>query len=312
MTDTATSNSEAAENQKICGIVRPIAAMNDYPSSHWEDVHEIICEASIDAGFVARLVSENEAGGVILSDIVSNIYNNDIVVADVSGRNPNVMFELGMRMAFERPVVIIIDDDTPFSFDISPVKHLLYPRTLRFADIKRFKAELSLAISGAVEASGRRGYRGYLQQFGNIKVSKLEDQDIDIQEMAKSIIDIQRNMSRLSNLTIRSFEEVIPKNLSQSPSNVVLGETVRRGIGRTSMNETISLIIEGYPNQEALKSLGSIEGVAGVNVAKINKIRSQLTLVVTRNSSVSHVYNHAVHKLQSLGYPILMEEGSLD
>lgn len=181
-----------------CGMIRPIADMTGYTASHWRDVHDIVSEAANHAGYDLRLVSESDAASVILSEIVTNIYGNEIVVADVSGRNPNVMFELGMRMAFQKPVVIITDDETPFSFDISPVKHLIYPKTLRFAKINAFKNDLASAINASVEAHNNNPKVGYLQQFGRIEVSELGTQHINVNDMAETLVDLQRMVSGLS------------------------------------------------------------------------------------------------------------------
>lgn len=71
------------------------------------------------------------------------MYENPIVVCDVSGKNPNVMFELGIRLAFDKPTIIIKDDKTSYSFDTSPIEHLEYPRDLRYNRIEDFKSKLT-------------------------------------------------------------------------------------------------------------------------------------------------------------------------
>lgn len=119
----------AGPSKAVCGIVRPIADFEPYPRGHWLEVHDILAEAMGSAGFAARLVSESDSPSVILGNIVNNIHSDPLVICDVSGRNPNVMFELGMRVAFEKPTIIVTDDITPFSFDISVIKHLIYPST---------------------------------------------------------------------------------------------------------------------------------------------------------------------------------------
>ena len=58
---------------------------------------------------------------MIHKTIVQNLYLNPIVVCDVSGKNANVMFELGLRLAFDKPTIIIKDDKTDYSFDTSVV-----------------------------------------------------------------------------------------------------------------------------------------------------------------------------------------------
>ena len=58
-----------------------------------------------------------------------------MVVVDVSWKNPNVMFELGLRLAFDRPTIVVKDIETDYAFDTSPIVHVLYPRSLRYQPI---------------------------------------------------------------------------------------------------------------------------------------------------------------------------------
>ncbi len=101
------SHEEANKNiSKKCGIVMPIAVMDGYPESHWKDVKRIVESAIEEAGFEARLVSDADDIGVIHKRIVQNLYDNPMIVCDISGRNPNVMFELGLRLAFDKPTIM--------------------------------------------------------------------------------------------------------------------------------------------------------------------------------------------------------------
>lgn len=195
---TADAETRAAAEQPICGVVRPIAENGDYSASHWQEVHAIIADATLQANYRARLVSESDAISVILTEIVSNLYNDPIVVCDVSSRNPNVMLELGMRLAFEKPLVIIADDATPFSFDISPVKHLVYPRSLRFQAIVEFKEKLAMAITATVEQAAAPGHKGYLQQFGPIQVTGLDERQVDASSIMAELDAIKRAVRTLS------------------------------------------------------------------------------------------------------------------
>lgn len=208
---TADETPSASPSDKpICGVIRPIADLGDYLASHWLEVHAIIADAVDQSGYRARLVSESDASGVILSEIVTNLYENPIVVCDVSGRNPNVMFELGMRLAFEKPTIVIKDDETPFSFDTSPVKHLMYPRSLRFQAIVDFKLELSRALISTVEASQKPDHRGYLQQFGPISVTQLGEQSLDLNSLAEELRDTRRMMQSFRP-TLSSWDTFVAK-----------------------------------------------------------------------------------------------------
>lgn len=209
--------------QGMCGIIRPIAGGSDYSASHWRDVHDIVADAASSVGYQPRLVSESDAAGVILSEIITNIYNDPIIICDVSSKNPNVMFELGLRMAFEKPVIIIADDETDFSFDISPVKHLKYPRSLRFGEIITFKSSLASAMKATVEQASSADYRGYLQQFGPIHVTNLETQNIAIDSLGQQLVEIKRAVQSISGA-------VTAPRSSSHRSNRLIGDLVTKMI----------------------------------------------------------------------------------
>ena len=107
----------------ICGIIMPIAEMlPTYTATHWSDVRQVINQAAEAAGYVPQMVSEAAEVSIIHERIVNNLADNPIVICDVSGKNANCMFELGLRLAFDRPTIIIKDELTGYSFDTSPVK----------------------------------------------------------------------------------------------------------------------------------------------------------------------------------------------
>src|SRR5687768_9945405 len=94
-----------AEAADICGLVMPISGSETYPPGHWIEVREILTQALTSAGFEVALVSDADESGVIHRRIIENLYTVPLVVCDISSRNPNVMFELGMRLAFDKATI---------------------------------------------------------------------------------------------------------------------------------------------------------------------------------------------------------------
>ena len=120
-------------------------------------------------------MSDADDVGIIQKRIIQNIYDNPIVVCDVSGKNPNVMFELGLRLAFDKPTIIVKDDKTSYSFDTAPIEHLEYPRDLRFARIVAFKDQLMDKIKAThTKATTDKNYTTFLKHFGTFTVPKIE------------------------------------------------------------------------------------------------------------------------------------------
>lgn len=55
----------------------------------------------------------------IVKGVLEKIRNAGLIVADVTGNNPNVLFELGYAYAFNKSVVLITQDRTSVPFDIA-------------------------------------------------------------------------------------------------------------------------------------------------------------------------------------------------
>mgnify|MGYP000314211862 CR=1 FL=1 len=161
----------------------PISTIDGCSESHWAEVLEIMTEAIEEAGFDANLVSNADDVGIIHKRIIQNLYDNPIVVCDVSGKNPNVMFELGMRLAFDKPTVIIKDEKTAYSFDTSSIEHIEYPRDLRFSQIVDFKVKLTEKIVATHKrATTDPNFTTFLKHFGEFTVAKLDKKEVSGQE----------------------------------------------------------------------------------------------------------------------------------
>lgn len=171
-------------SKEKCGVVMPISAFDKYPASHWSDVLQILTSAIEAAGFNASMVSDADDVGVIHKRIVQNLYSNVIVVCDVSGKNPNVMFELGMRLAFDKPTVIVKDDATSYNFDTSPIEHLTYPFDLRFQKIVTFREGLAAKIRSTHEAAiANPDFSTFLKHFGDFQVAKIDQKEVPLQQI---------------------------------------------------------------------------------------------------------------------------------
>ena len=62
----------------------------------------------------------------ILNDIVEQIDQSDLIVADLTDCNPNVFYELGLAHAFRRPAILITQDIESLPFDLQVYKTLEY------------------------------------------------------------------------------------------------------------------------------------------------------------------------------------------
>ena len=184
-----------------CGLIMPISAIDGCPKEHWNDVKNIIIDTvkSIENyDMKAQLVSDADDIGVIQKRIVQNVYNSDVVICDVSGKNPNVMFELGMRLAFDKPTIIIKDDHTGYTFDTGVIEHLEYPRDLRFNTIIDFKNKLKAKLISTYEESVKNPSSSvFLKNFGTFKVASLDVKEISADKaILESIEELRTDLRR--------------------------------------------------------------------------------------------------------------------
>lgn len=208
-------NSGSQASTLSCGIIMPISPIDGCAAEHWSEVKQIIQDAVdtiVEPKFTAKLVSDADDIGVIQKRIVQGVYNSDIVVCDVSAKNSNVMFELGMRLAFDKPTVIIKDDKTDYSFDTSIIEHISYPRDLRFSKIVGFKKNLAEKIVATyMAAKDNPNHSTFLKNFGTFKVAHLNQTEAPGEQvMLEMLSDMQREISlmrRQGRVRVHSLHE---------------------------------------------------------------------------------------------------------
>jgi len=88
----------------------------------------------------------------ILADIVKPIIEADVILADLSGLNPNVMYELGVAHSFNKKTIVITRDDlAKLPFDLKQYRTKSY--STHFKDFNDLLKYLDKNIRGAIEGS---------------------------------------------------------------------------------------------------------------------------------------------------------------
>ena len=60
--------------------------------------------------------------GFINLQIIQHLINDDLVIADLTEKNSNVYYELGIRHAVNKPVITIIEIGESIPFDVAPMR----------------------------------------------------------------------------------------------------------------------------------------------------------------------------------------------
>ena len=87
--------------------------------------------------------------GLISVQVINGVINSDVVVADLSGQNPNAFYELAIRHMEEKPVIHMTDEPR-IPFDVIDYRTIQYNMS-EMASIENAKIELAKQVS-AIEA----------------------------------------------------------------------------------------------------------------------------------------------------------------
>jgi hypothetical protein len=91
--------------------------------------------------------------GQITRQIVEQLLNADLVVADLSEHNPNVFYELAIRHAAFKPVVQLIHTSFKIPFDVAHQRTIFYDHQ-DLDSVARVKEELSRQIKSVEKNPG--------------------------------------------------------------------------------------------------------------------------------------------------------------
>lgn len=135
------------EVNKSCFVIMPIADCEGYEKGHFAHVYNDIIKPAIEkTEFMAIRADEVKETNLIHLDILKKLIDAPIAVCDLSTRNPNVLFELGIRQAFDKPVVLIQEKGTPKIFDIAPLRYLEYSKEMKYHEVLESQKKLQEAI----------------------------------------------------------------------------------------------------------------------------------------------------------------------
>ena len=145
-------NKQEDKQRPKCFVIMPIADMPDYEKGHFRRVYDhLIKPACNEVGFEPVRADDVVHTNNIVIDILKNILDCEMAICDLSGRNPNALYELGIRQAFNKPVTLIKDDKTARIFDISSFRDCEYKHSLRTDLVKENITLIAKAIKETYE-----------------------------------------------------------------------------------------------------------------------------------------------------------------
>lgn len=105
---------------KTCFVIAPIGEPESETRKRSDQVLKHIVEpAAKKCGYTAMRADQISKPGIITRQVIQHLAEDPLVVADLTGRNPNVFYELAIRHVVKKPLVQIIKKGEPIPFNVA-------------------------------------------------------------------------------------------------------------------------------------------------------------------------------------------------
>lgn len=140
---------ESVENGE-CFVIAPIGNDGTDTRERTEDLLEYVIKPVIERelGLSVEVAHHIDEPGNITRQVMRKLFEAELVIADLTEQNPNVMYELAVRHATGKPVVTIAEEGASLPFDVGPQRTKFYKHTM--GGPEAFKPELQSSAEAAL------------------------------------------------------------------------------------------------------------------------------------------------------------------
>lgn len=261
--------------RKTCFIIMPFTQANvggniidkmELDFIYSEIIAKAVSQYEVKGKSVFTKPSRYESSfGSIIEGVIENLNNADVVIADLTGLNHNVMYELGVRHALKRGTIIITSDIKSLPSDLRDYTCVVYEYSSNTLEQNEkyqiFKADLHRAITEIFstekfDSPVLRYLRGKQKYWREDEIKELKEDIIvgmyimeqyeAIREMLDSLSNTQQSADFLK--LFNKFTAVI-NNLANAMSDINI--SVQTAILYENI-QAARLTINGMQNKSAM------------------------------------------------------------
>lgn len=109
-----------------CFVITPIGDSDSGIRRHIDGIIEQAIIPALADRFIVEAAHKKYEIGSINDRIIRDVYESDLVIANLTGTNPNVMYELAVRYSFGKPAIVIAERGTKLPFDVIDENTIFY------------------------------------------------------------------------------------------------------------------------------------------------------------------------------------------
>jgi hypothetical protein len=218
----------------ICPIGKPGSDVRRR-SDQW--VRHVIMPVAKQHGYEVARADEMPNSGIITNQIIKALFESPLVVADLTGGNPNVFYELALRHACGKPYIqmVHIGQEIPFDlqgvrtieYDLSDPDHLVTASTTLSRHIRSIKdghkvdSPVSMVMTESILSQDSNAVSVFLEKFWSLESNiELLQKNMDglkdgIRDIGSTIDDVQNDVSSMES-DLSSIEQKISHDHASS------------------------------------------------------------------------------------------------
>jgi tetratricopeptide (TPR) repeat protein len=274
-----------------CFVIMPIGKEGTDEYAHHFGVYNAIIRPAAEAcGYTVKRADLTSETGNIPRQIITDLAEADIVIADLSERNANVYFELGIRHVLARSGTIhLVEEDKALPFDVAQYRAIKY--STHFTKIEAVQKAIQQAIreKQANPAASDNPVHDTLAlptSYLDTSSPDLRDRVKELQDEASALREENEKLRKEASLLSprleldetkaeKTIDEVINRSIDQiekSPARLIL--QMREVAGRGQYKDLLELI------RVALKS----QYLEPTHIATIASLAQQQNLRSVQNA----------------------------
>lgn len=195
------------ENKEVF-VVTPIGKKGTETYNKFDAIFKSMIEPavkSVDESFDVLRADHVAKPGSFVKDILDRLKNSYLVIANLTGMNPNVFYELGVRHTLSNRTIIITEDYSSIPSDLKEYRAIEYNPDI--TGIEQFKTELSKTIREILD-DPHHPDNPVQDRLGNIIKSK---EDL----LEKEIEDLKSQLKSKKGETFKKKKEGIERRIER-------------------------------------------------------------------------------------------------
>ena len=209
---------------KTCFVVSPIGETDsEIRSNAYKLFKYIISPVCESCGFEPVRVDQINDSDSITQTIIDKLLSSELVIADISGHNPNVFFEMGYRKCTDKPIIHLKKKGETIPFDVNTVRTFEYDLT-DLDNVEETKKRLEQTI-GTFSFENKTNALG--QDEENNKQLFFQSILTMLYQIQDSITELKEQINKKDTETIQAIMQTSLNNAQKEEStDVVMMKTL--------------------------------------------------------------------------------------